>query len=93
MILGCITIFTVSIFIDKISIIRSILGYIGRNSLTVFAIHRVFIIGAYLLFPESSVSTIGGLLIVVYALIMSLLVNFLLKKYAPFVFGNFERKK
>jgi len=91
MILGCFMILALSDLLNRVPVVRSYLAYIGQNSLTVFAIHIAFVISVYLLFPNNSISTVGGLIIVLYSLIMSLILDFLLRKYTSFVFGDFKK--
>lgn len=90
MILGCFMILALSDLFNRVPLVGYYLAYIGQNSLTIFSTHIVFVFSTYLLFPNDSISTVGGLIIVVYSLIMSLILSFLLRKYASFVFGDFK---
>jgi fucose 4-O-acetylase-like acetyltransferase len=83
MIFGSFTIFMVSNLIDFIPNINTILGFVGRNSLVIFAVHKIFIHVVYDNIPHDQVNAYGGMIITVFAVIFSLLLNIPLKKYLP----------
>ena len=91
MFLGCFMILALGDLLSRVPVVRFYLAYIGQNSLTVFAIHIIFVISVYLFFSNNNITSLGGLIVVVYSLVMSLSLDFLLRKYLPFVFGNFNK--
>jgi len=92
MFLGCFMVLFSCKVLDYIPHIRTFMGYIGKNSLTVFAIHFMFIYALYLVFPKEDITNLGGILITFFVLGVSLLLNIPLQKYFPFVFSQ-KRKE
>ncbi|MCK9311928.1 MAG: hypothetical protein M0P26_06595, partial [Bacteroidales bacterium] len=88
MFLGCFMLLLISKVTDYIPRVRTAISYIGRNSLTVFAIHIVFIYFVYLVFPKNTVSVFGGMCIALFALVISLIINILLQKHFPLLVGK-----
>ena len=88
MLLGCFMLLINSKLIDYVPRMNKALAYIGMNSLTVFAVHPVVLQAIYLAFPKRTVTVPGGMIISVIVLGLCLVINILLQKYFPFVFGK-----
>lgn len=91
MILGCLMVLIFSKIIDYIPHIKTGMAYIGKQSLAIYVTHTVILEAIYLVFPREKNTTIGGMSMVVFTLGVCLLLNIVLQKYVPFVFG--QKKK
>ena len=95
MFLGCFMLLINSKLIDYIPVMNKALAYIGRNSLTVFAIHPMILQAIYIPFPKATVTEAGGIIISIIILGICLIINILLQKYFPLALGktNFDLLK
>jgi len=88
MITGVLATIIISKLIDFIPGVNGWIAYIGRNSLTVFATHTVFLEAIYIYFPKNTVSYPAGVIITICILGITLLINTGLQKYFPLALGK-----
>ena len=88
MTLGCLMVLLNSRTMDRLPALSRVLSYIGKNSLSIYVIHTVILEAVYLLFPKSTVSVTGGVIISIFILGTGLLFNLFLQRFVPFALGK-----